>query len=410
MDNHISLLKRSRRLGGFTLVEMAVVMVLSIGLLAAFYSLLSTQALTAMDESSEIRVQTGIRNPMTELVEVLQNAHLFALDSYGNWVCFQVPRRGPSGSVIMGVDVNNNPVPQLGAYAFSTDGTYSAANTDGSWLPGGYYQIVFRNHTGPNDVLIESQLVAGSNSSGQNLSGTNTTGATAAGVTYDKGYQVGHFEIEVHTAPPNTAAWIAAGYNITPNAYSFAGTAPTATPPAVGIPSGAIYTNPISGLIDVQVIPGTALRQIDPADSNTPKRTSPWGGGFFFMRNSTNNNFVYAPITGLAATMPTATWSAQSIDGFPAAYDSNGSGHWEPTENYDDLNKNNSYDGPDCDSFTDTNGNNVPDGSEKPLNWKGRLRIQMLSFDTKRLVTKNATQYALQAAVRTISTTIQIRN
>ena len=105
-------------------------------------------------------------------------------------------------------------------------------------------------------------------------------------------------------------------------------------------------------------------------------------------------------------------WAAPvaKFDGFPAAYDSNGSGHWEAGENFDDVNKNNSYDGPDCDSFTDTNGNNVPDNLETPLNWKGRLRVQMLAFDTSRLVTKDASQRALAAAVRTLSTTIRIRN
>ena len=373
---------------------MAVVMVLSIALLTAFYSLLASQMLDAADESSEIKMQAGIRTPMSELVEELQNAHLFALDSYGNWVCYQVAQRGVSGSTVMGVDTNNNPVVNYGAYTFS----------DGTFVLGGYYQIVFRNHTGTNDILIESQLTGPGNASGQNLSGTYTTGATTYTVTYDKGYQVGHFEIEVHNKPLKFAT--PSDNNITPNAYCFAGYVPSTVGPTIGVPSGSLYT-----AADVRQISGTALRQIDPADNNATKRTSPWGGGFFFMRNATNNNFVYNTSGG---STPPLTWSAQSVDGFVGTYDLNSSGYWEPGENYTDQNKNNQYDGPDCANFTDTNGNNVPDSdptlSELPSGWWGNLRIQMLAFDTKRLVTTNVNQYANQTAVRTLSTVVKLRN
>ena len=173
------------------MVEMAVVLVLCSALFIAFYSLLASQMLDATSETSEIKVQNGIRTPMSELTEELQNAHLYALDSFGNYLCYQVPRKGTSGSVILTTDVNNNAVVQYGAYAFS----------DNTWIANGYYQIVFRNHTGATDILIENQITNTLNPLGQNLSGTYTTGTTTNQITYDKGFQLGHFEIEVHNAP-----------------------------------------------------------------------------------------------------------------------------------------------------------------------------------------------------------------
>ena len=390
------------------MVEMAVVLVLCSALFIAFYSLLASQMLDATSETSEIKVQNGIRTPMSELTEELQNAHLYALDSFGNYLCYQVPRKGTSGSVILTTDVNNNAVVQYGAYAFS----------DNTWIANGYYQIVFRNHTGATDILIENQITNTLNPLGQNLSGTYTTGTTTNQITYDKGFQLGHFEIEVHNAP---VVPISPTNPMIANAYCFAENAGASTA-ATGEPGGTLYS-----ANDRRIISGTALRQIDPLDTNNganAKRTSPWGGGFFFMRNpglgstsiSRSFNCIF---TATGATVAagagntTGTFSAQFPDGFDTSYDINNSGYYEFGENFDDTNKNNFYDGPDCDSFADANGNNVPDGNElgtTALQWNGQLRLQLIAFDARMLVRENADLAASKAAIRILSNVIKIRN
>src|ERR1043165_6490968 len=183
MDDHYTLLKRAHsaapcRAGvspgrGFTIIEMAVVLAMSAILLMAFYSFVSTQTMSAFEESSEISVQTDIRQTMSALVQELEGARLSCLDSNANWVCYQMPRTGTSGAMIL----DANGAVQYGANAFDNSG----------WQANGYYQIVFVDDANTAPV-VESALANSSNPSGQNISGSYAFGSTNFTANYAKAY------------------------------------------------------------------------------------------------------------------------------------------------------------------------------------------------------------------------------
>src|SRR5260221_55939 len=141
MDHRVHLLKRPR---GFSLVEMTIVLALCATLLTAFYSFVATQMMNAAEDGSEAVVQNGIRVTLNEVVHELEGARLLSLDSYANWVCYQVPEVGTSGSFKLAADASNNPVVSYGAYRFD----------DQSFVAGGYYQLRFIDHTDPSDTII----------------------------------------------------------------------------------------------------------------------------------------------------------------------------------------------------------------------------------------------------------------
>ena len=366
---------------GVTLIEMAIVLTLSVTLIMAFYTFLSTHLMGAAEESSEIRVQNDIRKTMTELVRELEGAHLYFLDPYGSFVCYQEPQLGPNGSsFLLDTSALNLGNPIYGAYPF-----------DGSaFVPGGYYKLFFVDHTEAKDLLVESALVGGTTSSGttygQDISGT--LGGVGNTIGFDKGYVFGHFEIQVFGATVTALS----------SATAFSG------------PNGAAY-------LGTRTISGKAMRQIDSTDStpicantatsSTPtKRSYPFNGGFFYMRQTYANKLLNATGTGLGNVT-----SPQLADIY---IDTNNNGIWDPGESYTDINGNGYYDQPDCDPFNDKNFNNVYDSSDSTVIngaiWHGSLRIQIRSYDPKKLLGNSPDIRNSSSVVRTISTKVKIRN
>lgn len=341
---------------------MLIVLMLSSVLLIAFYMFVSSQMLSSAEESSEVSIQSNIRVTMQEIVDEIEGARLLCLDSNGAYVCYQKPMLGISGTIIR--DAKGNL--QYGANAFDGSG----------WQAGGYYQIVFVDHTGPKDTLVEKALTNSTSSPGQNISGTYASGATNFSVAYDKAFVFGHFEIQCHSAPPNT--------NLSASG-----------------PSGAIVG-------PVRVLSGTVLRQIDPADTATPKRTWPWNGGFFYMRNT-----QALPTLNAAGTGPGTVWSPQTAETFT---DINGNGVWDPGEPFVDVNGNGVYDPPDCEPFVDTDGTCVKSSNEaytdKDLDkgWDAKLRVQVRGFEARKIVTSSPDSRDASAVIRTLTMKVRIRN
>lgn len=351
-----------RRCPGFTLAEMLIVLVLSSTLIAAFYSFVSSQLLSSSEESSDVSIQSNMRVTLQEIVDEIEGSRLSCLDSNGVWVCYQKPLVGISGTIIR--DVKGNL--QYGAQPFDNS----------AWLPGGYYQIVFIDHTGPRDLLVEKSLTSVLSPSGQNISGTYASGATNFSVSYDKAFVFGHFEIQCHSAPINAA--------ITPTG-----------------PTGAIVG-------PSRTLTGVVLRQIDPLDLNTPQRTWPWNGGFFYMRNT-----MALPTLNAAGTGPGTVWSPQMADTFT---DTNNNGVWDPGEPFVDVNLNGVYDPPDCEPFVDSDGSCVKSSNEsftdKDLDkgWDAKLRVQVRGFEAQKLASNSPNQRDSNAVIRTLTMKVRIRN
>ncbi len=371
---------RPKGVKGVTLIEMAIVLTLSVTLIMAFYTFLSSHIMGAAEESSEIRVQNDIRTTMTELVRELEGAHLYFLDPYGIFICYQEPQLGPNGSsFLLDTSATNLGNPIYGAYPF-----------DGSvFVPGGYYKLYFVDHTDSKDLLIESALVAGTTTSGttygQDISGT--LGGAGNTIGYDKGFVFGHFEVQMF-GPTVTAL---------SSATAFSG------------PNGTAYAGS-------RMISGKALRQVDSTDStpivayptsSTPtKRTYPFNGGFFYMRQTYANKLLNATGTGTGSVT-----SPQLADIF---IDNNNNGIWDVGEPYTDINSNGVYDQPDCEPFNDKNFNNVYDSSDSTVingaTWHGSLRLQMRSYDPKKLLGNSPDIRNSNSVVRTITTKVKIRN
>src|ERR1043165_6460958 len=330
-------------------------------LLMAFYSFVSTQTMSAFEESSEISVQTDIRQTMSALVQELEGARLSCLDSNANWVCYQMPRTGTSGAMIL----DANGAVQYGANAFDNSG----------WQANGYYQIVFVDDANTAPV-VESALANSSNPSGQNISGSYAFGSTNFTANYAKAYYYGHFQVQCHSVPPNSII------------------------SATG-PSG-----PLVG--PVRDLPGKCLRMYDKTDVNSTKRTWPWSGGFFYMRNLQATPTLNAAGTGLGTV-----WSPQTAETFT---DTNANGVYAAGEAFTDVNGNGQYKGADCEPFLDTNGNYVKDGFESFTATNGNgvgdgsLRIQIRSFDAQRTMNQTGNQRDTKAAIRLMSTLVKIRN
>lgn len=360
---------RRARNSGFTLIEMALVLVMSSVLLIAFYAFMSTQTMNAFEDSSEITVQSGIRTTLASLVQELEGAHLYALDSNASWVCYQVPMTGPSGSIVL--DANGNV--QYGAIQIGSVGYVNGVPN--GWQAGGYYEIIFVDD--PNTPpIIESSLANSANPSGQNISGTYAFGATNFTVAYDKAFYYGWFQQEVHSAPPNS---------------TITATGPTGT--LVG---------------PTRVLPGTCLRMYDKNDTNTPKRTWPWRGGFFYMRNIQANPTLNASGTGSGTV-----WSPQTAGTFT---DTNGNGVYDVGEPFNDVDGNGLFEDADCEPFIDANGNNVKDPLENFTDtngngiWDGSLRIQIRAFDAQKTMNSTGNDRDNMSAVRLLSTKVKIRN
>ncbi|HLX62868.1 MAG TPA: prepilin-type N-terminal cleavage/methylation domain-containing protein [Planctomycetota bacterium] len=354
---------------GFTLIEMALVLAMSSVLLIAFYAFMSTQTMNAFEDSSEITVQSGIRTTMAALVQELEGAHLFALDSNANWVCYQIPMTGPSGSIVL--DSNGNI--QYGAIRADMSGWTNGVPN--GWLAGGYYEIIFVDDT-TKPPLVESQMTTPATPNGQNISGTFATGATNFTVAYDKAFYYGSFQQETHTAPPN----------------------------------GTINVNGPTGVLTgpTRVLPGICLRMYDKNDTSTPKRTWPWRGGFFYMRN-----ISATPTLNAAGTGPGTVWSPQTAGTYT---DTNGNGVWDVGEPFTDIDGDGMFEDADCEPFVDANGNNVKDTLENFTDtngngkWDGSLRVQIRAFDAQKIVGTSGNQRDNSAAVRTLSTKVKIRN
>jgi hypothetical protein len=338
---------------------MAIVLALSAVLLIAFYSFLATHTLAAFEESSEITVQTDLRSTMSAIVDELEDAHLFYLDSYGAYVCYQVPLVGPSETYIL----DSSGKIQYGALPF-----------DGSpWEANGYYQIVFVDHAGPLDTLLESSLTNSANPYGQNISGTFQNGITNFNASYTDAFVFGHFEVQCHRQPS----------------------------------SSVIGANGPNGILvgPARMIAGKCLRQYDPADTNSPKRTWPWGGGFFYMRNA-----QATPILNAAGTAAGTSWSPQTAESFT---DTNANGVWDPGEPINDINGNGAYEEPDCDAFNDRDNNNVFNGLDTKQGngtWNGKLRIQIRSYDAQKEINRSARQNDSFSIVRLLTTKVKVRN
>ncbi len=392
--------RSTRGARGFTLVEMLVVLLLSTVVLMAFYVFVSSQMMSAYEESSEIELQSDLRSTMSALILELEGSRLTSLDSNGVWVSYQVPVTGTSGSFIL--DATGEV--QYGANPFDNSG----------FMINGYYTLAFKDESGANKIFIESQMISPNYPSGQNISGSVNVSATGvATIPYDKAYVFGHFEVQCYTS---------AGV-------------------AVGSPRN---------------ISGKCLRQFDPTDTAAmPKRTYPWGGGFFYMRNTLAVPTLNAAGTGPASNPPLATdWSPQMADGFLSSpgntgnQDTNGNGVWDPAESYTDTNNNGKwdagepfvdtnndgiwtaaepftdengngqYEGPDCDPFYDTNGNNVKDSNElvatpgatSATPWSANLRIIVRSFDAQKALTVTKDRRDSAATIRTLMTKVKIRN
>ncbi len=346
MDRHFKFLRPAR---GFSLIEMALVLALTATMLIVFYMFVSSQMISAVEESSEITVQSDIRATMSALVQELEGSRLTGLDSNATWVSYQTPVVGPSGSFIL--DVNGNV--QYGANPYDNSG----------FITNGYYTLSFVDD---NLTFVENQMTSPDYPSGQNISGSITVATNGAvTVPYDKAFIFGHFQVQV---------------------YNASGT-------AVGTP---------------RVISGKALRQYWPSDPN--KLTYPWGGGFFYMRNT-----LAKPTLNAAGTGAGTVWSPQSAD---VLADINGDGQLDPGDTYVDVNLNGVYDPPDCDPFNDTNGNNVKDptesvatpGASASTPWNGSLRIQVRSFDPENSLKVAPYRRDAYATVRLLTTKVKIRN
>lgn len=354
-----------------TMLEMIIVLALSLVLVVAFYSFLSTHLMSAAEESSEIRVQNDLRSTMSEIVQELEDAHLYFLDPMGNFICYQVPQLGDNGQAFkLDSTAANLGNPIYGAYP----------EGGGAFIPGGYYKLIFVDHPDERDLLIEPTMVAGGQNVSGTLSGVNNT------VAYDKGFVFGHFEIE---------CWTATGIPLS-QATAYIG------PPAQGIPGFAAST---STKVSTRVISGKSLRQLDLTDGSPVKRTLPGGGGFFYMRQ-TNAKLLYNATGAAAGTV----WSPQLPDTFN---DSNKNNVRDANESFTDVSLTGTFEEADCDPFTDTNFNGVFDkGDSTQLNapWHGSLRVQLRSYDAAKRMDRNPNKRDSKSVIRTITTKVKIRN
>jgi len=185
MVHRFQLLKLSGLTGrpkGFTLIEMAIVLVISSVVLVAFYGFVAAHTMSSYEDCSEINVQSDIRKTIAGLVQELEGSHLVELDNYGSYVSYQVPKRGPSGALML--DANGNV--QWGVWppsATRTDPTQFVPASSGMC----YFTLVFRDSTDASDKLVESALVTQGSPSGQNISGQYATGSlTNFTLPYDK--------------------------------------------------------------------------------------------------------------------------------------------------------------------------------------------------------------------------------
>ena len=353
MDDHEQVLggaraRKMRRPRGFTLLELMVATALVTTMLVAYYAFLGAEATTALEESSEINVQSDLRRTLDAIVAELEDARLTYLESLGTSVRYQNLRQGPAGVPVL--DAKGN--------------VQWGVNYDGIWYAAGWKELRFVDSDHPADKLIESKLKFTATDAGQNLDRDFAAGTTTQ--DYGDAFVAGQFQVQ---------------------AFDVAGN-------AVGAP---------------WLVPGKVLRQFDPKSATAPPQTVGDNGGFFYMRQPQGQALFNATggttpplVWGPQKSEPFTDTKANGVwDPTESFTDLNRNGVCEEadSEPFTDTNGNNILDG--LEAYSDVNGNGKYDA---------KLKIQLRAFDVQRAVSTSGLARDKAAHIRMLQTKVKIRN